>query len=233
MSVSFGLAILNWFVRRLPENGRLAALFAKLVPYHQRPEVFRRAIGWGLLVQLCNVLVVVELGRAMSLDVPLVAYFIAVPVVAMLTLLPVSVSGVGVREGGLAWMLASYGVAPAIGITLGVLWFFVTVVAGLVGGLVYLYGGRATREATSLTPTDSGPWALQSAVGPLRAKIANMRFSIVVPVHNERENLIPLCGEITASWISSAGPMTSLSLTTARPTARATSWTNWLARIRA
>ncbi len=152
VSVSFGLAILNWFVRRLPENGRLAALFAKLVPYHQRPEVFRRAIGWGLLVQLCNVLVVVELGRAMSLDVPLVAYFIAVPVVAMLTLLPVSVSGVGVREGGLAWMLAAYGVAPAIGITLGVLWFFVTVVAGLVGGIVYLYGGRATREATSLTP---------------------------------------------------------------------------------
>ncbi len=24
-----------------------------------------------------------------------------------------------------------------------------------------------------------------------------MSFSIVVPVHNERENLIPLCGEIT------------------------------------
>jgi uncharacterized membrane protein YbhN (UPF0104 family) len=197
-SVSVGLAILNWLIRRLPPDGRLAVLFSKLLPYHERPEVFRRAIGWGLVVQLCSVLVVVEIGQAMRLDLPLVAYFVSVPAVAMLTMLPVSVSGVGVREGGLAWMLAAYGVAPAIGITLGVLWFFVTVVAGLVGGIVYLYGGRASREAKSLKPKDSGPWASWSAIGPLRAKIANMSFSIVVPVYNERQNLAALCSGITS-----------------------------------
>ncbi len=196
-SVSIGLAILNLFIRRLPEQGRMATLFSKLVPYHERPEVFRRAIGWGLLVQLCNVLVVVEIAQAMSLDVPLVAFFVAVPVVAMLTLLPVSVSGVGVREGGLAWMLASYGVAPAIGITLGVLWFLVTVVAGLVGGIVYLYGGRVTRDATFLKPAESGPWTSPNVLRSLRAKIADMSFSIVVPVYNERESLMRLLAEIT------------------------------------
>ena len=55
-------------------------------------------------------------------------------------MLPVSVSGVGVREGGLAWMLASYGVGQGMGITLGILWFLVTVAGGLVGGLAYLLG---------------------------------------------------------------------------------------------
>jgi hypothetical protein len=158
----------------------------------------RRAIGWGLVVQLCSVLVVVEIGQAMRLDLPPVAYFVSVPAVAMLTMLPVSVSGVGVREGGLAWMLATYGVAPAMGITLGVLWFFVTVVAGLVGGIVYLYGGRASRDTAPLKPTDGGPWASRSSIGALRAKIANMSFSIVVPAYNERENLAPLYAGITA-----------------------------------
>jgi glycosyltransferase involved in cell wall biosynthesis/uncharacterized membrane protein YbhN (UPF0104 family) len=198
-SVSFGLWIVNWFVRRLPPDGRLAALFGKLLPYHERPEVFRRAIGWGLLVQLCNVLVVVEIGQAMSLDLPFVAYFVAVPVVAMLTLLPVSVSGVGVREGGLAWMLTSYGVAPAMGITLGVLWFFVTVVAGLVGGLVYLYGGRTQRDGGDRVSEEPADMAqLPTDISPaLLAKIGEMTFSVVVPVYNERENLRPLCRAIT------------------------------------
>ena len=118
-------------------------MLAKLLPYHERPAVFRRAVGWGLVVQLLNVLVVVELGQALGLRIPLLAYFNVVPVVAVLTLLPVSVSGVGVREGGLVWMLAAYGVGQGMGITLGVLWFLVTVAGGLVGGLAYLFGAKS------------------------------------------------------------------------------------------
>ncbi|HEV3416446.1 MAG TPA: lysylphosphatidylglycerol synthase domain-containing protein [Pirellulales bacterium] len=208
-SVSVGLAILNRFVRLLRPEGRLSQLFVKLLPYHARPEVFRRAIGWGLAVQLLNVLVVVETGRAMGLQVPLVAYFVAVPVVALLTLLPVSVSGVGVREGGLVWMLASYGVGQGMGITLGILWFLVTVAGGLVGGLAYLFGLKESSEAAeqekrgqnylfnSSDPffhSDGAPIEISPA---LRAKIAGMTLSVVVPVYNERENLPRLYRAIT------------------------------------
>ncbi|HKD38627.1 MAG TPA: lysylphosphatidylglycerol synthase domain-containing protein, partial [Pirellulales bacterium] len=198
-SVSIGLAILNQFVRLLPRDGRLARLLGQLMPYHARPEVFRRAIGWGLIVQLFNVLVVVELGAAMGLEIPLVAYFIAVPVVALLTMLPVSVSGVGVREGGLAWMLASYGVSQGIGITLGILWFLVTVAGGLVGGLEYLFGEKQSAISSSdeldaeRNADFAGQVAIPMPLSPtLLEKIADMTFSVVVPVFNERENLVRL-----------------------------------------
>ncbi len=210
-SVSVGLNIVNRLVKLMPPEGRFERLFGKLLPYHSRPEVFRRAIGWGLIVQFLNVLVVVELGQAMGLAIPLVAYFVAVPVVALLTLLPVSVSGVGVREGGLAWMLASYGVGQGIGITLGILWFLVTVAGGLLGGLAYLRGAKLAALGSGAVAGDDALAPAESVDDPiadtipiavsasLRAKIADLSFSIVVPVFNERENLPRLKQAIQAA----------------------------------
>jgi glycosyltransferase involved in cell wall biosynthesis len=146
----------------------------------------------------------VQLGQAMGLTIPLVAYFIAVPVVALLTLLPVSVSGVGVREGGLAWMLASYGVGQGMGITLGILWFLVTVAGGLVGGLAYLLGTKHPDEESSPAVDEMNTQPESAAILPiaissaLRAKIGEMTFSIVVPVYNECENLPRLYRAIQA-----------------------------------
>ena len=140
---TFGLSVLGRVGSLLPQSGRLKGLVDQLQPYHDRPEVFRRSVGWGLSVQLLNVLVVMELGAAMGLGLPAGAYCLAVPAVALLTILPVSISGVGVREGALVWMLASYGVSQELAVTLGLLWFLVTVVSGLAGGIVYLCGVQA------------------------------------------------------------------------------------------
>ncbi len=216
-SVTLGLWGWKWLAEQLPPNSRPAKVASRLLPYHERPNYFRRAVGWGLLVQALNVLTVVEIGQAMGLrlvDVPIVAYCVAVPVVALLTILPISISGVGVREQGMAWMLASYGVKAEMGVTLGLLWFSVTIASGLVGGLVYLFGFKRPHELAKpgTVPTfelssDSIPPVPQSllvpvvdpfsiddctplAVSPqIREKIAGWTLSIVVPIYNEIENL--------------------------------------------
>ncbi len=161
VAVSIALRIMNWLTARLAPESRLGSFAAQLMPYHSRPEVFRRAIGWGLLVQGLNVAVVIEIGNAMGLSIPLGAYCVAVPAVALLTILPVSISGVGVREGGLAWMLGSYGLAPALGVTLGLLWFLVTVVSGLIGGIAYLLEREANADQTALEPAIANEAALE------------------------------------------------------------------------
>jgi uncharacterized membrane protein YbhN (UPF0104 family) len=140
VAVSIGLRVWKWLAGFLPADGRLARLVEQLMPYHDRPEVLRRSVGWGLVVQGLNVLTVVEIGHAIGLGIPLGAYCVAVPAVALLTILPLSISGVGVREGGLAWMLAGYSVSEEMGVTLGLLWFLVTIVGGMTGGCVYMLG---------------------------------------------------------------------------------------------
>ena len=63
------------------------------------------------------------------------------PLVSLLAMLPLSLNGLGVREGSLVLLLAPYGVAAPAAVALGLAWFAMTLALGLVGGLVYLCQG--------------------------------------------------------------------------------------------
>ncbi len=94
----------------------------------------------SVLVQISNVVVVWLVGLAIGADVPGTFYWILVPLVSLLMMLPVSVNGMGVREGGMVLLLAPFGVSEGTALTLAFLWFAVTVTVSLEGGLVYLFG---------------------------------------------------------------------------------------------
>jgi hypothetical protein len=78
--------------------------------------------------------------------VPLAVYGVAVPMVALLTLLPVSLNGMGVREAGMVLFLQPAGVSPGAAVTIAFLWFCSQAVAGLAGAPVYLSARAGRRE---------------------------------------------------------------------------------------
>jgi uncharacterized membrane protein YbhN (UPF0104 family) len=115
----------------------------------------------SIVVQVANVVLVGLVGRAIAAPVPAAYYWVLVPVVSLLTLLPVSVNGMGVREGAMVLFLTPLGVDQGTALTLAFLWFAVTVVVSLAGGVVYLVGqfptfalsaGEKDKEQSSYGP---------------------------------------------------------------------------------
>lgn len=162
---------LGWAAAQLSHHPHVGGFLQRLLLYDHHPYVFWIGIGWGLLVQGLGVVVVMALGFALQLDLPIQAYCVSVPLVALMTALPISLAGVGVREGGLVWLLSGYGLTGELGMALGLLWTTVTMSSGLVGGLVYLFGPPLDRqeldEAESLadeTATIDNASALCAAV---------------------------------------------------------------------
>jgi uncharacterized membrane protein YbhN (UPF0104 family) len=98
-----------------------------------------QAVGLSVVVQSLATLQVILLGVALDLPVPWLGYFVVVPLVTLLTMLPITFNGIGVREGSLVLLLASYGVIEEQAITLGVGWFALSLSVGLVGGVIYLF----------------------------------------------------------------------------------------------
>jgi uncharacterized membrane protein YbhN (UPF0104 family) len=116
---------------------RVRKLSAAINLYLTNPGLAVSSTVLSLVVQGANVAVVWILGLALNLEVPLGYYVVVVPMVSLMTVLPVSLNGIGVREGGMVLFLSPLGVADATAVSLAVLWFMVFTAASLVGGVVY------------------------------------------------------------------------------------------------
>src|SRR5205814_2961897 len=133
-------------------RGALAAL--------RSPRVLALSTLSSLFVQAANVLLVWLVGLAIGAEIPWTYYWILVPMVSLLTLVPISVGGVGVRENAIPYFLAPLGIGDAVAVPLALLWFAVFAVTSLAGGVVYLFGRFPKPEAPATLPdeeADLGP----------------------------------------------------------------------------
>lgn len=134
--------------RHVSRIGRLArSLQDALGVYRGRPQLILSSTLLSMAVQCSSVVQVGLLGLALGLDVPWSVYGVAAPMVALLTLLPISLNGMGVREAGMAIFLAPAGVPVSTALALAFLWFGIQTAAGLLGAGVYL-AGRFPRPET-------------------------------------------------------------------------------------
>jgi uncharacterized protein (TIRG00374 family) len=91
-------------------------------------------------VQAANVVLVWLVGMAIGAPVPASYWWIVVPMVSLMQVVLPSLNGHGIREGGLILFLSEVGVSQSMAVSLGFLWFSVSAIAALGGGLVYLFG---------------------------------------------------------------------------------------------
>lgn len=102
----------------------------------------RRLFGFMLLValvtQVMRIGVHVLVARALGLDIPLVYFFLFVPLLAVVVSLPISLNGIGVREGAGILIFGLVGVDRAHAFSLQFTTYLVAVAVSLLGGLVFL-----------------------------------------------------------------------------------------------
>jgi uncharacterized membrane protein YbhN (UPF0104 family) len=128
-------------MRILPDQRREQLLLAW--DLLRSPKLLTETTFMSVLVQLAGAAIVACVGAGLGLDVPLAYYCVLGPLVSLLTLLPVSFNGMGLREWGTVVFLAPLGVDKSTALTLAFLWFAVNVAVSLLGGLVYLVGAEA------------------------------------------------------------------------------------------
>lgn len=154
LAVIAGIALISR-LDRVPQTwrrGRIMAALANLAVDTRAiffsPGSAARVIGFAGLGHANLALGVFVLARGLGLDVDLIDCIALFLPVLLITALPISIAGWGVREGGMVYAFGLIGVAPADALVLSVLYGFFTLVLALPGGLVWLAGGRSTREVS-------------------------------------------------------------------------------------
>ena len=134
-------ALITPLLRRLlPEDGHHLLVKLRLMfrSYRTHWRALLEAALLSLVVHLIQAWIHVLMGRALDLNVPYSFAIIVYPLVGTFAAIPISLNGLGLREGGYIFLLAVIGIGNEKGIAFGLLLFLVVALDSLIGGLVFL-----------------------------------------------------------------------------------------------
>jgi len=150
MFVVSGLGWVHYLPSWTPLRGRIVEISAAC---HLYAKGWRRTI-WAFLISFplfgmffttfyCA-------ARAFTDQLGVVDIFSVMPIVAVITAIPISVSGIGVREGLFVSLLAPFGVTAAVATLISITGFLINTVGSLAGGVVFLFYRPSDRASVSL-----------------------------------------------------------------------------------
>jgi uncharacterized membrane protein YbhN (UPF0104 family) len=115
-------------------------------------------LGYSFAIGMMNVVIVYALALGLNIPVSFLDCLILLPVVFFLSMLPISVSGWGVREGAMIVALGFAGVSPAHSLTLSISFGLGLVLISLPGGLLWLFAKKKRADVgTEIDTVDLGP----------------------------------------------------------------------------
>lgn len=146
-----GGALRSWartrrFLQRGP-GGKVVALAESVGHYRSSPRVWLSTVGVSVIFYFASNLNFYCYGLALHLRSPFWFYWIAIPLTSIITMLPISLNGYGVRGASFVAVFALMGEAPSAALSLALAMEIQMVIFALAGGLVIL--GFHKRHASS------------------------------------------------------------------------------------
>ncbi|VAX19999.1 hypothetical protein MNBD_NITROSPINAE02-1379 [hydrothermal vent metagenome] len=147
MKPAFGL--LKWLLLSV----NLGSLFEKLKKVHDalflylgHPVAMAKAVAGAIFMQIDRIVYVFVIALALGIEVEPVTLCLFVPLITALTVIPISVSGIGVREGGYVFLFGYAGLSAGEALSLSLCGFALDIVFVLLGGVIYLLFGFPENE---------------------------------------------------------------------------------------
>lgn len=132
-------------LHRIPDTGRLQSFKAKLLEFRATALVYTRkrgpffaAIFWAFLLQVNVILHYFFAGKAFGIGIPFLDYFIFMPIVMLILTIPVTISGLGLREVLYIEIFGLYAIPGSVAVSFSLVADIAfTLIIGAIGGIIY------------------------------------------------------------------------------------------------
>jgi uncharacterized protein (TIRG00374 family) len=115
-----------------------------------------QALGLSVVFNVLLIVTNVLLAWAFGVRVSLWYFFLFIPIISFSLLLPISLSGLGVREGAFVVLFGQAGVPANLALAMSLAFYGVNLATGLIGGVLYAIPTTARRSSELQRTTDHG-----------------------------------------------------------------------------
>jgi uncharacterized protein (TIRG00374 family) len=135
-------------------------------------------LGISVLSQLVLGWIVYFIARCLHVEIGLLTVIALFPPALLLSMMPVSLGGWGVREAALVWLLGTVHVPQDEALAISVLFGLVTTASGLPGGVLWLFERRQPGAPAADMPAAPGPAVIKRSLTVLSPWVSIMARTI-------------------------------------------------------
>lgn len=149
VSIAFVLFILSPVSEKIIKIIPSSFLKEKLDKIHyslrypvKEPLSLTKVILYTTFLQINVVIYFFIISIAIKIKLSIVYFFILIPIILTVTMLPITLGGIGLREGGFVFLFSKFGVSPEKALSLSILGYFISIIFAIFGGLIYIFEGK-------------------------------------------------------------------------------------------
>jgi uncharacterized protein (TIRG00374 family) len=105
--------------------------------YKSSPRVLIQSVLLSLILQSLTILIYFLLSQSLHLTIPLMYIFLFFPIINMVSLIPITLGGLGLREGMTIYLFQKIGVESAHAMGLSLTWYFILILSSMLGGIIF------------------------------------------------------------------------------------------------
>jgi uncharacterized protein (TIRG00374 family) len=128
-------------IRLLSLNERIETFYSALMSYKNCHGILIRIFLFSIVIQGGLIVGYLILARGMGIGVPTGYFFLFIPLATAVSMIPISLSGLGIREGAFVFLFTRVGATQEEALGLSLLWFAIMVCVSLLGGIEYVRAG--------------------------------------------------------------------------------------------
>lgn len=144
--LSFFMPFAKRILGKIPDKGYLKKIKVKVfefrdvvLVYKEKKREFLKALFWAFLLQVNVILHYFLVGKALHLNISFIDYFIFIPIILIILIIPVTISGLGLREGIYIEIFKFYLIPAALAFSFPLIADVAFgLIIGIIGGIIYV-----------------------------------------------------------------------------------------------
>ena len=140
-------------------DAKIKEAYHHILDYKGRKDIIVPVFLISVFSHIVLILSIYILSLSISSTVSIKYFFLFVPIIIFLSMIPITISGLGIREGGFAYFFAIVGMPKESALLISLLLFTLLVLNGLFGGMIYIFRNLSPSIVvnTASTPTPDKP----------------------------------------------------------------------------